>query len=79
MLPEIGRRRVCDITRIDLQDLVDELLAEGVNASTIAGTMLPMRAIYRRAVSRGEVSVNPTTGLEIPSGAGWPRPDRPAG
>ena len=70
VLPEIGRRRVSDVTRIDLQDLVDNLLAEGVNASTIAGTMLPMRAIYRRAVSRGDVSVNPTTGLEIPRARG---------
>jgi integrase len=41
-----------------------------VNASTIAGTMLPMRAIYRRAVSRGDVTIKPTTGLEIPAARG---------
>jgi integrase len=70
VLPEIGHRRVSEITRNDLQDIVDSLLAEGVSASTIAGTMLPMRAIYRRAVSRGEVAINPTTGLEIPAARG---------
>jgi integrase len=70
VLPELGHRRVSDITRTDLQDIVDNLLGEAVNASTIAGTMLPMRAIYRRAVSRGEVSINPTTGLEIPAARG---------
>ncbi len=30
-------------------------------------TLLPLRAIYRRAVARGEVSVNPTRGLEMPA------------
>jgi integrase len=70
VLPKLGERRLEGIARIDLQDIVDELLAEGVNASTIAGTLLPVRAIYRRAVSRGEVAVNPTTGLEIPAARG---------
>jgi integrase len=70
LLPELGHLRVSEIARSDLQDIVDHLLAEGVSASTIAGTMLPMRAIYRRALSRGEVSVNPTTGLEIPAARG---------
>lgn len=27
----------------------------------------PLRAIYRRAVARGEVAINPTTGLEFPA------------
>jgi integrase len=30
-------------------------------------TLLPLRAIYRRAMHRGEVAVNPTTGLELPA------------
>jgi hypothetical protein len=28
---------------------------------------MPLRALYRRAVSRGDVSVNPTTSLELPA------------
>ena len=28
---------------------------------------MPLRAIYRRAVSRGDVTINPTTGLELPA------------
>ena len=67
VLPELGRVKVSAITRTDLQDLVDRLVAEGLNASTIGVTMLPLRAIYKRAVSRGEVAVNPTTGLEMPA------------
>jgi len=29
--------------------------------------LMPLRAIYRRALSRGEVVVNPTAGLELPA------------
>jgi integrase len=46
---------------------VDELVATGRNASTINVTLLPVRAIYRRALSRGEVAINPTSGLEMPA------------
>jgi integrase len=62
VLDEIGNKRLAEITRLDLQDLADGLLGAGLSASTIGVTMLPLRAIYRRAVSRGEITVNPTTG-----------------
>jgi integrase len=64
--PALGRKPLSAITRTDLQDLADRLLADGLEPSTIGGTILPLRAIYRRAMSRGEVAVNPTTGLELP-------------
>jgi integrase len=70
VLPRLGHRRLSDIGRTDLQDIVDGLLAEGLAAGTIAGAMLPLRAIYRRAMSRGEVAINPTSGLEIPAERG---------
>ena len=68
--PTLGGWRVSEIARTDLQDIVDELLANGFSASTVAGAMLPMRAIYKRAMSRGEVAINPTTGLQIPAARG---------
>ena len=67
VLPAVGHLRLSEVQRVDLQDLVDELLAAGLNASTIGVTSLPLRAIYRRAVSRGDVAINPTTGLEMPA------------
>jgi integrase len=70
VLPHLGSVRLSEVGRTDLQDIVDNLLAEGVSPSTVAGTMLPARAIYRRAMSRGEVAVNPTTGLAIPAARG---------
>jgi integrase len=67
ILPELGSKRLSEITRNDLQDLADALVAEGRSASTITTALLPVRAIYRRAISRGEVAVNPTTMLEMPA------------
>jgi integrase len=76
VLPELGAARLSEIGRVDLQDFADRLLAEGLAPSTIRNTLMPVRAIFRRAVHRGEVSVNPTTGLELPAVRG--RRDRVA-
>jgi|SRR5579862_4282098 len=67
ILKDLGAHKLSEIRRVDLQDLVDRLVAEGLDASTIRNQLMPLRAIYRRAVSRGDVVVNPTTGLELPA------------
>jgi integrase len=63
----LGRRRLSEIDRIELQDFVDELVGNGASAALIEATISPIRSIYRRALSRGEITVNPTTGLELPA------------
>ncbi|MEK6251856.1 MAG: tyrosine-type recombinase/integrase [Actinomycetota bacterium] len=68
VLPAFGRLSVSDLRRRDVQDLVDRLHAEGVAPVTIDCTLNPLRAIYRRALSRGEVGLNPVQGLELPRG-----------
>jgi integrase len=65
--PELGRRKLSAVTRNDVQDLVDGLQAQGLNASTIGTTVNVLRNIYGRAMKRGEIAVNPTTGLEMPA------------
>ncbi|HWF74405.1 MAG TPA: tyrosine-type recombinase/integrase, partial [Solirubrobacteraceae bacterium] len=67
ILPEFGRVKLGELTRVDLQDLIDRLVATGFSASLVGVTFLPLRAIYKRAISRGEVAVNPTTGLDMPA------------
>jgi integrase len=67
VLPELGSVRLSALSRVDVQDYADQLLAEGLDPSTIRNTLMPLRAIYRRALARGEVTVNPTTGLELPA------------
>jgi integrase len=73
VLPELGRRRLSEVTFLDLQDLVERLAAEkrpgGAkwSPSTVQGAITPLRAIFARALARGEVAVNPTTGLKLPA------------
>ena len=50
-----------------VQELVDELVRQGCAPSTVRNTILPLRAIYRRAVQRGELAHNPTLALALPA------------
>jgi integrase len=67
VLPDLGAWKLGDIRRNDLQDLAQRLLAEGLDPSSIRNVLMPVRAVYRRAVSRGDITVNPTAGLELPA------------
>lgn len=67
VLPTLGRYRLSEVRPRDLQALVDRLVTEGAHPSTITTTITPLRAIYRRALTRGIVSSNPTRGLEMPA------------
>ncbi len=70
VLPTLGDRRLSAITRNDVQDLVDNLIAQKKAPGTIRNTLMPLRVIYRRALKRGETAVNPTSGLDLPSDRG---------
>jgi integrase len=67
VLPELGGARLSEIRRVDVQDFADALCADALDASTVRNTLMPLRVIFRRAVARGELAVNPTTGLELPA------------
>ena len=67
VLPALGTARLSDIRRSDVQDLADRMLGEGLAPATIQATLIPLKALYRRAVARGEVALNPTSGLELPA------------
>ncbi len=67
LLPELGHLRLSAITRNSIQDLIDRLVAEGLAPSTVRNAILPLRAIYRRLISRSEVLLNPTLGLALPA------------
>ena len=70
VLPRLGHLRLSSVTRAAVQDLVDELIASGKSPSTVRNAVLPLRAIYRRALARSEVLVNPTLGLALPANRG---------
>jgi site-specific recombinase XerC len=67
VLPELGAVRLWELTSADVQAFVDRLLGSGANAGTVRNSLMPLRAICRRAKSRGDVAVNPTRGVELPA------------
>jgi hypothetical protein len=48
-----------------LRDFADRLSARGLSASSVRKTILPLRAIYRRAHQRNDVAINPTLKLVL--------------
>ena len=68
--PRLGHWRLSELRRRDVQDVVDELRAEMFAASTIHNKIDPLRVLYRRALHRDEVAIDPTHGLELPANRG---------
>jgi len=62
-----GARKLTDLQRNEVQDYAEELLAEGLDPSTVRNLLMPLRVLYRIAVRRGEAAVNPTHDLELPA------------
>jgi integrase len=67
VLPELGARRLADVHRGDLQAFVRRMVGEGLAASTIHNSIMPLRAIFRLEIAEGRLAVNPTTGLQLPA------------
>jgi integrase len=67
ILDDLGAHRFDQVARRDVQDLVDRMLADEFDASTIRNAIMPLRVMYRRALTRDEVTLNPTIGLELPA------------
>lgn len=65
VLPELGAKRLTDVTRADVQELADRMTAAGYSASTVQNTLDPLRRMFDRALKRDLVAVDPTDGLEL--------------
>jgi integrase len=78
VIPALGHLRLAAVQRRDVQALVDELRAAGLAPSTVHNKLDPLRVVFRRAVRRDELAVDPTEGLELPSiGRGRDRIESP--
>lgn len=69
ILPALGHLRLSAVSQRAVQDLVDDLVRSGLSPSTTHNTVMPLRAVYRRALAREDVVANPTAGLSLPAGA----------
>ncbi len=67
IIPRFGALKISELSRAEIQDLVDELLAKCKAPRTVRNAVMPLRALYRRLVSRSEVLINPTIGLMLPA------------
>ena len=67
VLDALGAIRLSELQRADLQEFADRLLARGLSPSAVQVTLLPIRAIVRRAIARDELAVNPCAGLQLPA------------
>jgi integrase len=67
VLPEFGQMRLSSVTRNMVQDFADRMVGQGYSPSTVRNAILPLRAMFRRVVDRGEVDLNPTWKLSLPA------------
>jgi integrase len=67
VVPALGGWKLTQIQRRDVQDFVDDLRKQGLSASTIANILDPLRVIFRRAIRRDELSIDPTDNLDLPA------------
>ena len=70
LYPAVGATRLREIRRGTLNQLVGKLQAQGLSASTVRNILMPLRAIFRRAIDLELVAVNPTAGLALPQDGG---------
>jgi integrase len=66
--PTLGTRRVSDLDRQDVKKIIATMRGDGWKPSTIRNTVNALRAIYRRLVDDGDVTVNPTANVKLPAG-----------
>jgi integrase len=76
ILDDVGAVKLSDVTRRDVQQLANRMLADGCDASTIRNMLMPLRVIFRRAIQDDDVAVNPCANLRLPAVRG--RRDRVA-
>jgi hypothetical protein len=57
LLPQLGHLRLTAITRARIQNLADSLTTAGKAPATVANAVVPLRAIYRRALDREQLTV----------------------
>jgi integrase len=64
---ELGRNRLSDVHRGDLQGFIERLVGEGHAPSTVHNALIPLRSLFKREVQQGRLAVNPTSGIQLPA------------
>ncbi len=72
-LADLKPRPLDQLTRHDLQDLLDRVAASGRSRSVVKHLLWQFHAIFEMAMGEGAVSVNPARGLSVASSAAPPK------
>jgi integrase len=70
VLFELGGLRLSNITRRDVRDFVNRLLADELDPSTVRNTIMPLRVVFREALANELVVLNPCAGVKLPAVTG---------
>jgi len=76
LVPALGERLLAELTRADLQGLLDRTASAGLSRSVVAHLRWQMHAIFRLAMGEGAIDRDPTLGLSVPKFAVEPREKR---
>ena len=68
--PALSARRLGDVRRQHVQQLVDDLIADGKQPSTVRNVLMPLRVLYRRAIRDDKVNTTPVVNLDLPACTG---------
>lgn len=68
--PAIGDTPIDELRRGRLNELVQDLNGRGLSAQTVRNALIPVRAVYRNLFGTERIEINPTRGIEVPSGVG---------
>lgn len=76
LVPVFGQRLLEELTRGDLQGLLDRTAGAGLSGSVVGHLRWQINAIFRLAMGEGVIARNPTLGLSVPKWATAPREKR---
>jgi integrase len=65
--PEIGQYEVKKITTVDIQNIINKILKQGLKPRTALTIKQILRPIFNHAIDIGLVEINPTLKINIPS------------
>jgi integrase len=69
VLPDLGAYKLGDLRRRDFQALADRLIGQGLSGQKVRNVLVPVQAVYRRAVRAEEVATSPVADLDLPAPA----------
>ncbi len=69
IIPALGGRRISDVSRGDLVELIERMQGAGLSSSTIRNAVNPLHVLFRRALDRGTITVSPAASLPLPAPA----------